>query len=462
VADLWKLGAAEAAAQIAAGEITSEALVAACLARIAARDRAVGAWIWLDPDLALEHARAADRALAAGHGTGPLHGVPVGIKDIIETADMPTQNGYAGHEGRHTGRDALCVSQLRDAGAVILGKTVTTELAARHPGKTKNPHDPGRTPGGSSSGSAAAVADGQVPLALGTQTGGSVIRPASFCGIYGLKPSFGWIGRRGVTLQADWLDTVGTYGRSLEDAALAAEVMLARDLDGPQAVPRSRPALGAFVRAAPPRRPRLGFLRGQMWDQAEPAAQSALEDFAAALGEDCVELDMPDWLAEAWAWQRILQLYGNARHYGPLLDAHGDKMSRSLQEAIAEGRSMTEAAYRHALDRRAAVRDWLAGVYAEVDAVLCLASAGPAPEGLGWTGDPVFNAFWTYAGTPCVTLPLLEVDGMPMGVQLTGPPGGDGPLLRTARWLQGAAGAGAGSGVGGGGGAGAGAIGGAA
>jgi Asp-tRNA(Asn)/Glu-tRNA(Gln) amidotransferase A subunit family amidase len=436
MAELWEIGAAEAARRIAAGEITSEALVASCLDRIAARDDDVGAWIWLDRELALEQARTADVIRSKGQGIGPLHGVPVGIKDIIETADMPTQNGYRGHEGRHTHRDAFCVSQLRDAGAVILGKTVTTELATRHPGKTRNPLNPAHTPGGSSSGSAAAVRDGQVPLALGTQTGGSVIRPASFCGIHALKPTFGLVARAGVTLQADWLDTVGTYGRSIEDVALVSEQMLARDLADDQAVPRSRPALHRIAMSEPPSRPKLAFMRTAKWEAADPAAQAALENFAAILGSDCESIEMLDWMDEAWDWQRILQVYGNAIHYGPLLDAHGDKMSESLQANIAEGRALTPVDYTHAVEQRDRVASGLDEVYDRFDAILCLPAAGPAPEGLGWTGDPVFNAFWTYIGTPCVTVPLLEVDGLPMGVQLTGPRGGDGPLLRTARWLE--------------------------
>ena len=433
---LETLGGAEAARRIASGEITSEALVRACLDRIKARDEAVGAWIWIDPELALERAREADRRLAQGRGVGPLHGVPVGIKDIVETRDMPTQNGFRGHEGRHTHRDAFCVSQLRDAGAIVLGKTVTTELAVRTPGKTMNPHRATHTPGGSSSGSAAAVADMQVPLALGTQTGGSVIRPASFCGIHGFKPSFGWIGRTGVTQQAEWLDTVGTYGRSVEDVALAAEQMLATDPADPQAVDRSRPPLSRIATEQPPQRPRLAFVRTPVWDKADAAAQKALEDFAARLGDDCEELELPEWMAEAWAWHRTLQIHGVSRCYGPLADEYGELMSESLRDAVARGREMTEADYRHAIAQKARVAEGLGEIYDRFDAILCLSSPGPAPEVMGWTGDPVFNAFWTYAGSPCASLPLLAIGGMPLGVQLTGPRGGDGPLLRTARWLE--------------------------
>jgi Asp-tRNA(Asn)/Glu-tRNA(Gln) amidotransferase A subunit family amidase len=427
---------AQAARAIAAGEITSEALVRACLDRIEARDEDVGAWIWLDPELALESARAADRVLARGNGVGPLHGVPVGIKDIIETRDMPTQNGFAGHEGRHTHRDAFCVSQLRDAGAVILGKTVTTELAVRTPGKTRHPRRPSHTPGGSSSGSGAAVADGQVPLALGTQTGGSVIRPASFCGVHGFKPSFGLIGRTGVTQMAPWLDTVGAYGRSIEDVALVAEQMLATDAGDPQAIARSRPPLTRIAMAEPPRRPRLAFARTAIWEKAEPAARKAIEDFAAGLGADCREIELPGWMAEAWEWHRTLQIYGIAQCYGPLADEHGDKMSQSLRDRVADGRGMTEASYREAIAGRERLSSALDEIYAEYDAILCLPATGIAPEDLTWTGDPIFNSFWTYAGTPCVSLPLLEIDGMPLGVQLTGRRGGDGPLLRTARWVE--------------------------
>lgn len=434
MADLIELGAAEAAGKIAAGNLTAEALMEAYLARIDARDGDVEAWIWLDRDRAMAEAREADRVLALGYGVGPLHGVPVAIKDIIETEDMPTQNGYVPHEGRWTGRDAAAVSALRDAGAIIMGKTVTTELAARTPGKTRNPHNPAHTPGGSSSGSAAAVGDRQVPLALGTQTGGSVIRPASFCGIYALKPTFGLIQRTGATLQADWLDTIGVYGNSILDVALATEQMTARDQADPQAGRRSRAPLSRIAMGEASAPPRIAFMRTSVWDRAESHAQSAMEDFATKIGADTVE--MPDWMAEAWRWQRVLQLYDNARYYGPLADAHPEGTSQSMHENIAEGRGMTEAEYRHAIAQRDPVHDGLMEIYAEYDAILCLSSAGPAPSGLDFTGDPAFNAFWTYVGTPCVNLPLLTVDGMPMGVQLTGPRGADGPLLRTARLID--------------------------
>ncbi len=427
--DPANLGTAEAARRIAAGELTSETLVTACLARIAAREDAVQAWAFLDPDLALAQARAADARQARGRGTGPLNGVPVGIKDIIDTADMPTENGFAGHAGRRPAEDARCVRALRDAGAVIMGKTVTTELANRAAGKTRNPVNPAHTPGGSSSGSAAAVRAGMVPAALGTQTGGSVIRPASYCGVHALKPTFGLISRVGMLLQSEPLDTIGTYGRSIEDVACLADALTASDL-------RSRPTLNRIAMEEPPRRPRLAFVKTPVWDRGETRMHTAIEAFAASLGSDCEEVALPEDLIAAWTWQRTAQFYGMARYYGPMSDQYGPLMSAHLTQNVAEGREIPSAAYREAVANRDVAYAALAPIFARFDAILTPASPGPAPKGLRTTGEATFNAFWTYTGVPCVTLPLLEVDGLPLGVQLTGPRGADGPLLRTARWLE--------------------------
>jgi len=434
--DAADLGTAEAARLIAAGKLSSEELVAACLARAEAREAEVQAWTFLDPELALAQARQRDAELARGQGVGPLHGVPVGIKDIIDTADMPTENGFLGHKGRRPAADAACIRQLRDAGAVILGKTVTTELANRVAGKTRHPLNPAHTPGGSSSGSAAAVRAGMVPAALGTQTGGSVIRPASYCGVHALKPSFGLISRAGIAMQSDDLDTIGTYGRSVEDLAVLTDAMTASDPADPGCGPRSRPPLARIAMQDPPRRPRLAFVRTPVWGQGDAAMHRALEDFAAGLGADCEEVALPETLADAWKWHRTVHYYGVARYYGPLSDRYGPLMSPLLSQLVVTGREISSAAYRQAVADRATVYAALAAIFARFDAILTPASPGTAPEGLMSTGAATFNAFWTYAGTPCVTLPLLEVDGLPLGVQLVGPRGADGPLLRTARWLE--------------------------
>jgi len=431
------LGTAEAARLIAAGALSSEELVSACLARTSMREDEVRAWTFLDPELALAQARTRDAERARGFGTGPLHGVPVGIKDIIDTADMPTENGFAGHKGRRPEADAACVRQLRDAGAVIMGKTVTTELANRAPGKTRNPVNPAHTPGGSSSGSAAAVRAGMVPAALGTQTGGSVIRPASYCGIHALKPTFGSVSRVGIAWQSLPLDTIGSYGRSIEDVALLGEVMTASDPGDPDCGPRSRAPLREIALQEPPRRPRIAFLRTPVWGKGEARMHAAIEGFAASLGDDCEEVTLPERMAEAWAWHRTVVYFGVAHFYGPLRDYYGDLMSPHLSQIVAEGREIGSAANRQAIADRETVNAALAEIFARFDAILTPASPGPAPLGLETTGQAIFNAFWTYAGTPCVNLPLLSVDGLPMGVQLVGPRGSDGPLLRVARWVEG-------------------------
>jgi Asp-tRNA(Asn)/Glu-tRNA(Gln) amidotransferase A subunit family amidase len=430
------LGTAQAARLIADGELTSEALVTACLARVADREDMVQAWTFLDPDLALAQARAADAQQAKGQPIGPLHGVPVGIKDIIDTADMPTQNGFLGHAGRQPARDAQCVRALREAGAVIMGKTVTTEFANRVAGKTRNPVNPAHTPGGSSSGSAAAVRAGMVPAALGTQTGGSVIRPASYCGIHALKPTFGLISRVGIAFQSDPLDTIGAYGRSVEDIAWLADALTAPDPRDPACTHQARPALHRTAMEAPPQRPRLAFVKTPVWGRGEPRMHAALEAYAASLGADCAEIALPEDLIAAWTWHRTVHFYGIARYFGPISDQYGNLMSARLAQHVVEGREIPSAKYREAIANRETAYAALTPIFARFDAILTPASPGPAPKGLHHTGDATFNAFWTYTGVPCVSLPLLAVDGMPMGVQLTGPRGGDGALLRTARWLE--------------------------
>ena len=415
MSDPADLSAAQAARLIAGGGLSSAELVAACLARVEAREAELRAWAHLEPERALAEARRRDEELARGHGVGPLHGVPVGIKDVIDTADMPTENGYRGHAGRRPGADAACVRALRDAGAVILGKTVTTELANRTPGPTRNPVDLGHTPGGSSSGSGAAVRAGMVPAALGTQTGGSVIRPASYCGTHGFKPTFGLVSRTGLTMQADELDTIGVLARSVEDLGLVADAMTASDPRDPASHPRSRPPLAWMTAEALARAPRLAFVRTPVWDEGEARMHDAFEAFAAGLGGDCEAVTLAGDLAGAWRWHRTIQLCGMGRHYGPLADADGALMSARLRGLVAEGRAIPEETFREAVANREPAYAAVAEIFTRFDAILTPAAPGPAPAGLESTGPATFNAFWTYLGTPCVSLPLLEADGLPLG-----------------------------------------------
>jgi len=437
VEELTSLSALEAARRIAEGSLTSQELVSACLMRIAERDPQIEAWAHVDPDHALQQAQRLDEWRGTGRGIGPLHGVPVALKDIIDTADMPTCHGTPLHAGRQPRKDAAITAQLRSAGAVIIGKTVTAELAVYAPGKTRNPHAPDHTPGGSSSGSAAAVAAGMAPLAVGTQTAGSIIRPASFCGVYGFKPTHGTVSRTGVLLQSPPLDTPGVLARSLEDLALITDAISAYDQSDRDMRLRSRGALLDTARQSPALKPMFAFVKTPVWDEhAEALTKEAFAELAEALGENCDEAELPEVFAKAWEWQRILQMADIAKNYGPLVDKAPDSASDIMREMIAEGRAIRAVDYNLAVEMRHVLNAGLDQIFNRYDAILTPSTPGPAPKGLESTGSPVFNALWTYCGVPCVSLPLLDVDRMPLGVQLVGPRFDDGRLLRAANWLQ--------------------------
>ncbi len=433
--EIANLSAADAAARIAEGSLTSQALVTACLDRIEAGTD-LAAWAHVDREHALAQARRADEWRAAGRGTGPLHGVPIGIKDIIDTRDLPTGMGcplYDGHEPR---ADAACVAALRAAGAVIIGKTVTTELALLTPAETVNPVARDRTPGGSSAGSAAAVSAGHVPAALGTQTAGSVLRPASYCGLYGFKPTLGLISRRGVLMQSHTLDTVGLLARSIADLALITDCMAAYDPLDAVSFERSQPRLAAIAAGKPPLAPTFAYVETPaMATHGAPAMREAFAELAGELGDNCQKIDLPS-LANVIEWQRIVQLAENAAYYGPLQDKGRDQLSAGLNARLDDGARVPVRDYITAAASREKAAAVVQEIFDEFDCILTPAAPGPAPlRSQGITGAPIFNGLWTYLGMPCVSLPLLEVDGLPVGVQLVGPRRDDGRLLRTARWL---------------------------
>lgn len=429
------LSATAAAEAIRTGKITSRSLVEACLARIAEREPHVQAWAHLDPDLALRQADAADARQRSGAATGPLNGVPIGIKDIFDTADLPTENGCPIFAGRRPDSDAACVTLLRAAGAVVLGKTVTTELALLTPAKTRNPHDLEHAPGGSSSGSAAAVADGMVPAALGSQTAGSLIRPASYCGVYGFKPTLGMIPRAGVLMQSHTLDTVGVFGRSVDDLALLADCMAGYDGNDTVSFRRRGFKLPDAARLEPPAPPRLAFVKTAAWNDADPAMHASFARLVGTLGASVQEMEIPI-LAEVVAWQAIVQLAENAYYYAPLLRQAPDKLSDGLRARIEAGLAADVQAYIAALACRESAYREVLRVLDGFDAVLTPAATGPAPMGFASTGSPIFNGLWTYLGMPAVSLPLLEANGLPIGVQLVGERRDDGHLLCIARWLE--------------------------
>jgi Asp-tRNA(Asn)/Glu-tRNA(Gln) amidotransferase A subunit family amidase len=403
---------------------------------VAKVDGEVQAWTFLDPEHALAQARAADDARLSGAPTGLLHGIPVGIKDILDTADMPTENGSVLHAGRTPSRDAHAVARLRAEGAVIMGKTVTTEFATRAPGKTRNPHNPAHTPGGSSSGSAAAVAAGMVPLALGSQTGGSTIRPASYCGVYGLKPTHGLVSRGGMFQLSRSLDHVGLFARTIEDLALLLEVVAGHDPGDPDTRPRPRVPSRAVAAEAPPITPRLGFVKTPRWGDMDDDAREAFGELADALGDGIEEIEL---LAdEAPEWHRLTMDVELAINLAREWEHGRDRLSASLRARIESGHAARAYDY---LRARAAVPVLLAGVTElfeqQFDALLTPATFGTAPPGLESTGDPAFCSVWTLLGVPTLSLPLMRgANGLPLGVQLVGPREGDGRLLRTGRWLM--------------------------
>jgi Asp-tRNA(Asn)/Glu-tRNA(Gln) amidotransferase A subunit family amidase len=434
-AGLTNLTATQAAAEISRGALSARDYTQALLDRIAEREPEVHAFIHLDPDYALKQAAERDAWHAAGKPLGPLHGVPVGIKDIVDTADYPTESGTAALAGRRPSADATLVAKLRAAGAVIIGKTVTTEMAYFTPGKTRNPHNPKCTPGGSSSGTAAAVASHMVPLAVGSQTNGSIIRPASFCGVFAIKPSHGTVSRGGVLPLSRTLDHMGPFARSIEDLALALDVMAGHDAADPDTRMRATGGFREIAMQPLSRAPRFAFVKTPVWDKADAEAREGLEKLTKKLGDACFTHDLPAHYAEAWEAQRTVMAAEMAFNLGTIADRGGDKVSQRFHELMAEGRRVTAPRYLEMIALRQKLRDELAPLFERCDAIVTLSTPGVAPEGTA-TGNPIFNSMWSLLGLPAATLPLLKgQNGMPIGVQLVGAFNDDARLLRTANWL---------------------------
>jgi Asp-tRNA(Asn)/Glu-tRNA(Gln) amidotransferase A subunit family amidase len=434
-AGLTDLTATEAVEKIAGGELSARDYMQACLDRIAEREPEVGAFIHFDPDHALKQAAERDAWQASGKPLGPLHGIPVGIKDIVDTVDYPTEGGTAALSGRRPSADATLVAKLRAAGAIIVGKTVTTEMAYFTPGKTRNPQDPKRTPGGSSSGTAAAVAANMIPLAIGSQTNGSIIRPAAFCGVYALKPSHGTVSRAGVLPLSRTLDHMGPFARSIADCALAIDVIAGYDAADPDTRAVAGARYSEVARQKLSRPPRFAFVKTPVWDQADAEARQGLEKLARGLGDACFMHDLPAHYAEAWDAQRMVMAAEMAFNLGKIADRGGDKVSPRFHELMAEGRQVTATRYLDMIALRQRLRDELSPLFERCDAIVTLSAPGVAPEGTA-TGNPVFNSMWSLLGLPAVNLPLLKgKSGLPIGVQLVGAFNDDARLLRTANWL---------------------------
>jgi Asp-tRNA(Asn)/Glu-tRNA(Gln) amidotransferase A subunit family amidase len=415
---LNELSACDIAQGVATGALSVEGAVRDCLDRIEERDKQVKAWAFVDGELALDQARALDRAGAKG----ALAGVPLGIKDIIDTFDMPTDMGSPIYRNHRTAADASCVALARRAGAVILGKTVTCEFAGLTPNVTRNPHNLDHTPGGSSSGSAAAVADNMVAVAYGTQTGGSVLRPASFCGAVGYKPTYNLISRGGIKFAAESRDTIGLIGRSIDDVDLVASV-----LTGRARVPSRETA------------PRIGLCRTLFWDHALAESQHAIEDCARRLqaaGATFHDVALPqsfDALIEA---RTIINPVERARSMAHEWNTNRDLLSPGLTRQIEDGLTIPYARYIESLQRIKECRDLVPEIFGEADVLLAPAVTGEAPKGLESTGDTRFQEFWTALHTPTITLPTHRgPNGLPIGIQLIGRLYEDETLLAAARWI---------------------------
>ena len=418
--DIERSSAVDLLARLARRELTAEALVRACLERIDAREPEVQAWTLLDPAAAIAAARELDR----GALRGPLHGLPVGVKDVFDTWDLPTGYGSPIYAGHRPAADASVIALARSAGALVLGKTVTTEFATFPPGKTRNPHNPEHTPGGSSSGSAAAVAAAMVPIAFGTQTTGSIIRPASFCGAVGYKPSFGTLPRVGVKAISDCLDTVGVFALNVADAALFAGTLARR----------------AFAVPAQAHAPRLGWCRTPQWPEAQPETHALFEREAAraaAAGAHLNDIELPAPFAGLAEAQDTIWMFEMARCLADEYRRNSERIREPLRSQLARGLEVPAARYDAAMKLASDCRQMLADLMREFDALVVPSAPGEAPRGLQATGNPVFNRIWSLLHPPCVHVPTATGPlGLPLGLQVVGMIGEDARALACAHWLE--------------------------
>lgn len=412
------LSARETAAAVRSGRLAPAAVARAFAERIAAIEPEVLAWAWFDPEQAIEAAGRVDPA-------GPLAGVTFGIKDVIDTVDLPTGYGSALYAGTRPPWDAPCVTRARALGGIVMGKTVSTEFAMSSPGQTRNPHDRGHTPGGSSSGSAAAVAAGMVQVAYGTQTAGSLIRPASFCGVVAYKPSFGLLNRTGIKVLAENLDTLGVITRDVRDAAFVTAALA------------EKPELAIEGRAIPPR---IGRFRTSRWAEAGEATRTALDRTAAALaaaGARVVDVPVPDWFDELYPMHDAVMGWETARSLAYEYRVMAERISPVTRAFLDQLARATRGQYEAALAACERRRQWLDELLADCDALLAPAAPGEAPAGLASTGDPVFNKPWTLLHGPCVAVPAgLGPNALPVGVQLVGRLGDDAGLLNAAAFTE--------------------------
>jgi Asp-tRNA(Asn)/Glu-tRNA(Gln) amidotransferase A subunit family amidase len=420
------LPATELVRRIRSGQLTAAAVMEAHLERIRSREPSLRAFTHMDPGTAMEAAREADRLASSGANSGPLHGLPLGVKDVLDVAGMPSAYGSPIWAGFVPRADSAAVAMARRAGAVIIGKTVTTEFATREPGPTTNPVNPKHTPGGSSSGSAAGVAAHFFPLGYGTQTAGSILRPAAYCGIVGYMPSHGAIHRAGMKVMSESLDTIGALTRTVGDAALMIGGITGRDLGNPE--------------ARPDRAPHLLLCMGPTAAQAAPETLELMEraaETASRAGARVTRGEMPEIVAAAAKAHPVVMNMEGAQALAWELATHADRMSQILRDRLTGARAEPPEVLMAARDTFVAARAAFPGAISDYDAVLTPAAVGEAPEGLGWSGDPAFNLLWTALHAPAVSVPAgFGPHGLPLGVQIVTAPGTDAAALRWAEWMR--------------------------
>ena len=434
--DIFSLKVEELAAKIKDAQISSVEICERYIERINKFEKDIKAWAHFDKKVLLEKASEADDHRKSGKPLGPLHGIPVAVKDIIGTVDMPTECGTVIRKGKSYSQNAEIVDLLLNAGAIVMGKTATSELAYLGPPKTTNPHDYSRTPGGSSSGSAASVASFMAPLSIGSQTGGSIIRPASYCGVVGYKPSYGLISRNGVLKTSNTLDHIGVFGRTVEDVALLAKILIKKDKSDPATIHYSVEKILEETKKGPLFEPKFIFYKTDFWKIIDKKSRESFEYFIKSF-KNIEMFDTPSYFKDIHKYHQIIHETDLANNFSVYYKKYKSKLSKFMQSAIAKGNKYTAKEYAEAIDFKKQSYESYQEVFEDYHGVITPSSPGVAPKGLTNTGTAEFNKVWSYLGTPCISLPLLEGENkLPLGVQLVGDRYDDHRFLGVAKWLE--------------------------
>jgi Asp-tRNA(Asn)/Glu-tRNA(Gln) amidotransferase A subunit family amidase len=435
--DIFSLKVEEIASKIKDAQLTSVEVCEKYIERINKFEKDVKAWVHFDKKLLLEKAAESDEYRRSEKPTGPLHGIPIAVKDIVGTVDMPTECGTVIKQEKSYLQNAKIIDLLLAAGAIVMGKTATAELAYLGPPKTTNPHDHSRTPGGSSSGSAAAVASYMAPLSIGSQTGGSVVRPASYCGVVGYKPTYGLISRNGVLKTSEKLDHIGMFGKTVEDVALLAKVLIKKDKFDSATVDYSADGLLEETKKGPLFEPKFIFYKTDYWKNVEKKSREVFEYFIKSFKNKIEVFDTPSYFKDIHKYHQIIYETDLAHNFGLYYKKYKKKLSKPMQDAIIKGNKHSAKEYAKAIDFMKTSYESHEEVFKEHHGVLTPSSPGIAPKSLKSTGSAEFNRVWSYLGTPCISLPLLKGESkMPLGVQLIGAKFDDNKFLSVANWLE--------------------------